>query len=186
MSLLLGVWLQDDCGWETNTRALCKKAYARIGMLTKLRYAGVNIEDLIIIYKQYIRSRLEYCSVVFHSSLTVQQSASMERCQAVCLRVILQESYVSYSAAMEMTGLQLLSDRRLRRCRDFTTNCIKDPYYSRFFPRNPILDITLETRRQDPFKVNFCRTSQYQKSAIPFCQRLVNECWNEEGGGEEA
>ena len=73
VSILLGMWLQEDGGWEAKTRALCKKAYARMGMLTKLRYAGVNIEDLIIIYKQYIRLRLEYCSVVFHSSLTVQQ-----------------------------------------------------------------------------------------------------------------
>ena len=36
VSLLLGVWLQEDCGWETNIRALCKKAYTRIGMLSKL------------------------------------------------------------------------------------------------------------------------------------------------------
>ena len=108
-------------------------------MLTKLRYAGVSVEDLILIYKQYIRLKLEYCSVVFHSSLTVQQSASLERCQAVCLRVILQECYVSYSAALEMTGLQALSDRRLERCRDFTVKCIKDPHNKRFFPTNPNL-----------------------------------------------
>ena len=111
ISLLLGVWLQEDGSWETNTVAVCKKAYSRVGMLTKLCYAGACTEDLIYIYKQFIRSKLEYCSVVFHSSLTIQQSHSLERCQAVCLRVILMDMYVLYSSALEMSGLSRLSDR---------------------------------------------------------------------------
>ena len=175
VSLLLGVWLQEDGGWDTNTEQLCKKAYARISMLTKLRYAGVSIEDLLHIYKQYIRTKLEYCSVVFHSSLTVQQSASLERCQAVCLRVILQDNYISHSAALEMTGLDLLADRRKARCLSFSLKCTKDTYNARFFPRNPNLDHTLEARKREEFKVNFCRTKQYLNSAIPYCQRLLNK-----------
>ena len=91
VSKLLGVWLQEDGSYETNTQQLCKQGYARISMLTKLKYAGVSREDLLHLYKQFIRSKLEYCSVLFHSSLTVQQSASLERCQAVCLRVMLGE-----------------------------------------------------------------------------------------------
>ena len=89
-------------------------------MLTKLRYAGVQVEDLITIYKTFIRSTLEYNSVVFHSSLTSQQEESLERCQSVCLKVILQESFVSYSAALEMLGLQTLKHRREERCIQFT------------------------------------------------------------------
>ena len=71
---LLGMWLQEDGGWESNIKDLCRKAYARLSLLTKLKYAGTSIEDLVHIYKMYIRSRLEYNSVVFHSSLTQQQS----------------------------------------------------------------------------------------------------------------
>ena len=97
---MLGVWLQEDGGWQTNTTQLCKKAYIRMNMLTKLRYAGLCIEELLHIYKQYIRTTLEYCSVVFHSSLTTQQANSLERCQAVSLRVILQESYIKVHFAM--------------------------------------------------------------------------------------
>ena len=184
VSLLLGVWLQEDGGWETNTQALCKKAYSRMSMLTRLRYAGVGIEDLLVIYKQFIRTTLEYCSVVFHSSLTVQQAASLERCQAVSLRVILQESYVSYSAACEMAGIKTLFDRRLDRCLDFSIKCSKDPYNSRFFPRNPNLDLSIETRNREQFKVNFGRTLQYKNSAIPFCQHLLNDFYAKEGEKE--
>ena len=177
VSKLLGVWLQEDGGWQTNTDQLCKKAYARMNMITKLRYAGACTEDLIFIYKQYIRTTLEYCSVVFHSSLTAKQSASLERCQAVSLRIILQDNYVSYSAALEMTALTRLSDRRQTRCLDFSVKCTKDKQNSRFFPKNPNLNNILETRGREEFKVNFCRTQQYKNSAIPYCQRLLNEQW---------
>ena len=151
-------------------------------MLTKLKYAGVSREDLLHLYKQFIRSKLEYCSVLFHSSLTAQQSSSLERCQAVCLRVILGEDYISYRSALEVSGLDLLSDRRRSRCLDFSLKCTKDENTSRFSPRNPNLDLTLEARNREEFLVNFSRTKQYQNSAIPFCQRLLNDyMMNQEG-----
>ena len=127
------------------------------------------------IYKQYIRTTLEHCSVVNHSSLTYQQSASLERCQAVSLRVILQEKYVSCTAALEMTGLSKLSERRCSRSLDFSLKCRKNSHNARFFQMNPNLGNTLETRGREHFKVNFGRTKKYQDSAIPFCQRLLNQ-----------
>ena len=48
---ILGLWLTEDAGnWQKNTSEICKKAYGRVAMLTKLKYAGVCIEDLIEIY----------------------------------------------------------------------------------------------------------------------------------------
>ena len=85
-------------------------------MLTKLKYVGVPIEDLIDVYILFIRSCAEYCAVVFHSSLTVENTASLERIQKTSLKVILGENYVSYEAALEMTGLDSLFDRREKRC----------------------------------------------------------------------
>ena len=125
-------------------------------------------------YKQFIRGTLEYCSVAFSSSLTVQQSASLERCQAVALRIILNESYVSYSAALEMCGLDLLETRRLARCLQYSLKCIVHPQNARFFPLNPNLSGEQQVRYRERFKVNFSRTKQYQESTIPFCQRLLN------------
>ena len=45
---LCGVFLQEDGGWGKNTQELCKSAYARMSLLTKLKYAGpgTNIQDL--------------------------------------------------------------------------------------------------------------------------------------------
>ena len=171
----LGVWLQSDGRWERNTRELCKGAYARIQMLTKLKYSGSSKEDLIHIYKQFVRGKLEFSSVVWHSSLTERQSRSLERCQAVALRIILGEMYISYEAACEMTALEKLFDRRSSRCLDYGLKSLKHPQNSRFFPRNPSLDNQLQVRDREPFTVNFARTAQYKNSAIPDIQRRLNE-----------
>ena len=155
-------------------------------MLTKLRYAGVSIEDLIIVYKLYIRSSLEYCGVAFHSSLSSQQAASLDRCQAVCLKVILGESYISYEAAMEMAGLTKLSDRRQTRCEEFSKKCIQHPTNKRLFPLNDVENAT-QIRNREKYVVNFAHTNAYKKSTIPYCQRLLNTMVNrdKQAGGEE-
>ena len=105
-------------------------------MITKLKYVGTSIEDLIDVYVLYIRSVAEYCSVAYHSSLTQAQSEKIERIQKTCLRVILGDMYVSYDAALEMCGLKKLSIRREQRCLNFSMKCVKHEKNSRLFPLN--------------------------------------------------
>ena len=107
---ILGVLISQNAGdWERNTKEICKSAYARISMLTKLRYVGVKNEDLLEINVLFIRSRTEYCSVAFHSSLTQEQSRKIENIQRTCLKIILQDNYLNYESACDLTGLPLLS-----------------------------------------------------------------------------
>ena len=93
-----------------------------MSMITKLKYVGVSVEDLLDIYILFIRSVVEYCAVAFHSSLTQQQSNKLERIQKTSLRVILGDMYVDYAAALEMFGLQTLTDRKLKHCPGFLEN----------------------------------------------------------------
>ena len=111
--------------------------------------------------------------MAFHSSLSSQHEDALERCQAVCLRVILQDSYISYSAALEMAGLETLKARRETRCLDFSLKCLKQETNKRIFPLNPI-NLT-NVRSREKFKVNFAYTNAYKNSAIPYCQRLLNQ-----------
>ena len=170
---ILGVTISDDISWSQHCQEICRKAYSRMSMLTKLKYVGVGIEDLIDIYILYIRSLTEYCSVAFHSSLTVEQSNRIERIQKTCLKVILNDMYIDYQAALEMTGLQTLFDRRGQRCLQFSLRAIKHDRNSKLFPLNKTAGI-LNTRQSEKFTVNFATTSSYRDSAIPFCQRLLN------------
>ena len=171
---LLGVWVSEDLSWSTNSEEICKKAYSRLSMITKLKYVGVPIDDLIDVYTLYIRSIVEYCSVAFHSRLTTADSDKLERIQKISLRVILGEMYNSYNAALEMTGLQTLESRRTQRCLDFSLKCLKHPRNSRLFPVNSRLHGQNE-RPRELFDVNWARTEKYRHSAIPYCQRLLNQ-----------
>jgi hypothetical protein len=117
-------------------------------MLTKLKYVGVRTEDLIDIYVLFIRSLLEYCCVVWHSSLIVENQTDIERVQKTCLKVILGEMYVSYHSALEMTGLKTLSERREDRCLDFAKKCLKNPRLkATYFPSTHL--VTNSEREKD-------------------------------------
>ena len=47
---VLGVILTDDMKFEKNTADICKRAFARLSMITKLKYVGVKPEDLFTLY----------------------------------------------------------------------------------------------------------------------------------------
>ena len=93
---LLGVWLTEDLTWDVNVKETCKKAYTRTQMLTKLKFAGIANVELVLIYKLFIRSLTEYCSVVYHTSLTIELKRNLELVQKTCLRIILGNRYTSY------------------------------------------------------------------------------------------
>ena len=108
----LGVWLSEDLTWNKHISELCKKAYPRVNILTRLKYVGTSEDDLIELYCLLIRSLTEYCSVAFHSSLSIQLSNKIEAIQKTSLRVILGVMYVDYQSALEMCGLDTLFTRR--------------------------------------------------------------------------
>ena len=142
-------------------------------MLTKLKYIGVSTEDLLEIYSLFIRSRAEYVSVVWHSSLTVEQTKKIENIQKTSLKVILGQDYIDYPTALEWTGLLELSVRRQNRCLSFAKSSLKYPVGARMFPPNLLHDQNI--RNPEPFKVNFAHTESYRHSAVPYCQRLLNQ-----------
>ena len=176
---ILGVWISEDLSWSKNTKEMCRKAYSRMSMLTKLKYVGVKTEDLLEIYILFIRSVTEYCSVAFHSSLTQEQETDIERIQKTCLKIILDDNYVSYTAALEMSGLETLHNRRETRCLEFAIKCTKHSINKRIFPLNKNLDKEdNKIRNRETFLVNFARTETYRMSAVPFCQRMLNVHFN--------
>ena len=151
-----------------------------MSMLTKLKYAGVSKKDLLDIYKLFIRSITEYCAVSFHSSLTVSQATDIERIQKVCIKIILGSEYTTHSDALDKTGLQTLHDRREKRCLDFAKKCLKHPVHKNLFPlNNNKATESANIRHREPFLVNFARTESYKRSAIPFCQRILNSHYKE-------
>ena len=132
------------------------------------------------IYVLFIRSIAEYSSVAFHSSLTKKESAKIEKIEKIqktCLKVILGDMFIDYASALEMTGLQILADRRQARCLDFAMKCASHPRNQALFPRN-LTTSQHYIQNKEVFQVNFARTEEYKNSTIPFCQRLLNQHYN--------
>ena len=122
---MLGLWISEDLSLSKNCKDICQKAYSRMSMLTKLKYVGVELEDLLEIYILFIRSVAEYCSVVFHSTLTKEETYKIEEIQKTSLKVILGVMYIDYPSALEMTGLDTLAARREDRCLRFALKSVK-------------------------------------------------------------
>ena len=150
------------------------KAFSRLSMITKLKYVGVSLEDLIDVYILYIRSITEYCSVVYHSSITQEESNKIERIQKICLKVILGDMYISYESALEMCGLNTLRERRETRCLDFALKCVKHSKNKRLFPLND-RKFGQNQNTKEVFEITWARTETFRMSTIPYCQRLLNE-----------
>ena len=85
--------------------------------------------------------------------------------------------YIDYNSALEMSGLETLSARRQARYLDFALKCVKHQRNERIFSLNK-KSSQYYTRDNEVFQVNFARTEDYKKSAIPYCQRLLNNYYN--------
>ena len=83
---VLGVWLQNDLKWDTQVN---KNAAKRLFMLLSLKRFGFNKSEVVTVYKGYIRPLLEYSDVIWHLSLTSNQTHQLERVQKRALRIIL-------------------------------------------------------------------------------------------------
>ena len=78
---VLGVWLQNDLKWDTQSELHEQKAAKHPFMLRSLKRFGFNKSELVTVYKGYIRPLLEYSDVIWHSSLTSNQTHQLERVQ---------------------------------------------------------------------------------------------------------
>ena len=172
--LHLGVWIAEDLTWNKHISEICKRAYPRIRMLTKLKYVGLQTEDLIDIYCKFIRSLTEYCSTSFHSSLSGILQNKLEAIQKTSLKVILGVMYISYTAALEMCGLRTLYMRREEKGLKFALKCTTHMTNKTMFPLNKTKD-THEIRQRETYSVNKSRTETYKRSTIPYLQRRLNE-----------
>ena len=161
--------------WQKNTEEACRKAYSRLSLITKLKYVGVNRSDLLDVYKLFIRSCLEYCSVVFHSMLTKEQERLYENVQRVCLRVILANDYVDYPSSLRLCLLSTLRERREARVLAFSLRALKHPVHANMFPiSSKFTHDTHHLRAHNRFEVNYAAGEKYKSSFIPYAQRKLN------------
>ena len=171
---VLGVWLQNDLKWDTQVNYMNKNAAKRLFMLRSLKRFGFNKSELVTVYKGYICPLLEYSDVIWHSSLTSNQTHQLERVQKRALRIILGTDYISYANALDVCDVDRLSARREQRSLKFAQSLPKCSRTSKLLPpcRGEIHGRQL--RNNAKLTQPRARTNRYACSSIPYYVELIN------------
>jgi len=105
-----GVTVSDSLRWGDHVAAVTAKASKRLWFLKKLKRAGVTQSDLVYCYEAVIRPVMEYTSRGWHSSLTSEQSKTIETVQRRACQIIIGGG--TYSSNCSSLKLDSLHTRR--------------------------------------------------------------------------
>ena len=82
---ILGVMLQPNLKWASNTAYICKKAYKNMWAIRRMKNLGLDTFTLVDYYIKEVRVHLELAVPVWQSGLTLKLSSDIERVQRVAL-----------------------------------------------------------------------------------------------------
>ena len=117
---------------------------------------------------------LEQSSVVWHSSLTSENSYDLERVQKAAVRLIMGAKHSGYEKSLLALNLTQLSERRRHLCLTFAKRTVLNQKVKHMFPkRKEIRD--QERRHTEKFIVNKARTERLKNSSIIYMQTLLNK-----------
>ena len=169
---ILGVMLQPNLKWSSNTAFICKKAYQNVWALRRMKILGVDSFTMVDFYLKEVRVHLELAVPVWHSGLTLKQSADIERVQRVAVSVMLSD--IPYDRACATLGLKPLPIRRLELCGRFAKKTASDlSKYSKLFKLKNEMH---ETRSEEAkYREHFCRKKRFYNSPLPFLTRTLNQ-----------
>ena len=172
---LLGIMVTNDLKWTSNTEYLCKKAYAKMWTLRRMKLLDLDPTIICDVYVKEIRSLLELAVPAWHSGLTCKQSVDIERVQKVAVQVILSDcktglSEFTYDMAMVILDLEPLKMRRERLCLGFARKTLKSRH-SDMFLSNPS---QYKTRGKSAYYEVACNTKRYYNSPLNYLTRLLN------------
>ena len=153
---MLGFRFSSTPDMSAHVSEIKRKFRSRMWALRHLGHRGFSSDDLLRVYLSTIVPCHDYCSVVYHSSLTGQQSDALERLQAQALKCIYGYDY-SYRALLERTGIPTLRERREARCDKFAFKCASSERFNHWFPREANARPVRDRNMYKEFKARTCR-----------------------------
>ena len=167
---ILGLHFSARPDMSAQVDSICQKFRARIWYLRHLHHNGFNEDELLRVYKSTILPCHDYCSTVFHSSLTLSQSIRLERLQAKALKAIYgyEPSYRELMTRAELTTLRVRREERELR---FARKCVTSPRFGKWFPmRDPG-----RTRGPATYQERFARRCRCYNSPMYNMRRRLNK-----------
>ena len=171
---LLGVIIQDDLRWNSNTQNLCRNGFRKLWMIRRLKNLGAKEEELLDVYVKQIRSGLELAVPVWEPGLTKRERKQLERVQKTAFSIILGINYRSYDEALVLLNMDSLSSRRKSICLKFAKKALKDPKYTNWFIPNVKNGPDTRSEKNVLLPVS-TRTKRFEHSPLPFLTNLLNQ-----------
>ena len=122
---LLGLKITSDLSWKKNTEHCVSKANTRMQIIRSLIKFSVPIDDLVLLYCQFVRTILEFNSNVWFSAITKDEEDDLERIQKTACKLILNRNYHSYEDAINKLNIEKLSNRRQKLALKFAKGCVQ-------------------------------------------------------------
>jgi len=85
---LLGLHVTDSLQWNEHVSSLCSRVAQRLHFLQQLKCASMSSNDLLYYYQSVVRPVTEYACVVWHTSLTQEQTKQLESIQKRAMTII--------------------------------------------------------------------------------------------------
>ena len=169
---ILGFTLDTDGGCGSHVGKTILKIRRRSWALQKLKRYGFSPEELVRVYASYIRPIAEYVSAAWHSCLTAEQAALLERQQTHALRLIFGYG-TSARKLRQAANIELLSKRRERACGKFAKKTQANPRFSSWFKER---EFTRARRgsEKNRFHEPTARTDRYRNSPLNYLTRRLN------------
>ena len=89
---LLGTWVNSKLTWDENTSFLIKKVNNRMILLREILSFGASNTEMVHFWTIFCRSVLEQSCVLWHTSLTQENSEDLERTQKSFAKMVLKMS----------------------------------------------------------------------------------------------
>ena len=138
-----------------------------------MKALGVDRRTLVQYWKSEGRVHLEMACPVWHSSLTVAQSRSLERSQRVAMAAMVGHWAPSLTDQLAELDLQRLSARRDSLCARFALATATKSRHKDIF--TPALTNSLRPGKHSlKYRQPWARTVAYRKFAVPYMTRLLN------------
>ena len=169
---ILGVILSSDLRWDANTEFICKKAYKNMWVLRRMKSLLMDPFVILDYYMKEVRVHLELAVPVWHSGLTVKQSADIERVQRVAVSILLGHYEFNYDRTCTLFGIKPLYIRRQELCERFAvkTTLTKCRHNDLFQIQNSGYNT-----RGSYYREHLCHTSRFYNSALPYLTRTLNQ-----------
>ena len=170
---LLGVLISSSLKWDSNTKAICEKAMAKMWLLRRLKIFKLEPEVLFDYYVKEIRPLVEQGVPIWTSGLTKAQVNLIENIQKVALKIILGDFYISYDVACTLFCVPPLEYRRTELSTNFAIKLYRSPRSIEFFePAKKVVN----TRNAQQLLVaeKKSNTKRCQNAPHNYLARLIN------------